>query len=246
MALIKCPECGREISDKAGTCPNCGHPISSQNKQKKSLKRGDIILLIVFIAGCVSIAFGVLYAIYGNKDTTPSGASKTEKVIAKENSNVDSKTNSNNTNIQNEYSIDGITISANNFKVEPYDDQNGKYTKRILVDFTIKNETDKAFGYSTSWQGKLSDGYKLEPWINISDMDLIQVASNSEKTDTAYLLADDSVKLDKIIATYNFMDYDEDYWDDFGKIMKGEMGEDEYIAKYGEPEELIFELTPLQ
>ena len=27
MALIKCPECGKEISDKAKTCPNCGCPI---------------------------------------------------------------------------------------------------------------------------------------------------------------------------------------------------------------------------
>ena len=24
MALIKCPECGKEVSDKAVTCPNCG------------------------------------------------------------------------------------------------------------------------------------------------------------------------------------------------------------------------------
>lgn len=27
MALIKCPECGKEISDKAKTCPNCGAPV---------------------------------------------------------------------------------------------------------------------------------------------------------------------------------------------------------------------------
>lgn len=27
MALIKCPECGKEISDKAPACPHCGYPI---------------------------------------------------------------------------------------------------------------------------------------------------------------------------------------------------------------------------
>lgn len=27
MALIKCPECGKEISDKATTCPSCGCPV---------------------------------------------------------------------------------------------------------------------------------------------------------------------------------------------------------------------------
>ena len=31
MALIKCPECGREISDKAGSCPGCGCPINSMD-----------------------------------------------------------------------------------------------------------------------------------------------------------------------------------------------------------------------
>jgi hypothetical protein len=29
MALIKCPECGKEISDKAASCPNCGYPINA-------------------------------------------------------------------------------------------------------------------------------------------------------------------------------------------------------------------------
>ena len=28
MALIKCSECGREISDKAGSCPHCGCPVA--------------------------------------------------------------------------------------------------------------------------------------------------------------------------------------------------------------------------
>lgn len=29
MALIKCPECGRQISDKAASCPSCGCPIAN-------------------------------------------------------------------------------------------------------------------------------------------------------------------------------------------------------------------------
>lgn len=35
MALIKCPECGKEISDKAAACPNCGCPISGSNVVSK-------------------------------------------------------------------------------------------------------------------------------------------------------------------------------------------------------------------
>lgn len=29
MALIKCPECGKDVSDKAKSCPVCGYPIES-------------------------------------------------------------------------------------------------------------------------------------------------------------------------------------------------------------------------
>lgn len=28
MALIRCPECGKEISDTAGSCPNCGYSFT--------------------------------------------------------------------------------------------------------------------------------------------------------------------------------------------------------------------------
>jgi len=31
MALIKCPECGKEISDTAKQCPNCGYSFKKQN-----------------------------------------------------------------------------------------------------------------------------------------------------------------------------------------------------------------------
>lgn len=29
MAMIKCPECGKEISDRAPSCPECGYPFQS-------------------------------------------------------------------------------------------------------------------------------------------------------------------------------------------------------------------------
>ena len=30
MALIKCPECGKEVSTAAKTCPHCGYPLKEQ------------------------------------------------------------------------------------------------------------------------------------------------------------------------------------------------------------------------
>ena len=32
MAMIKCAECGKDVSDRALQCPNCGVPIASQPK----------------------------------------------------------------------------------------------------------------------------------------------------------------------------------------------------------------------
>jgi hypothetical protein len=33
MALIKCPECGKQVSDKAQSCPGCGYPLQSEVKK---------------------------------------------------------------------------------------------------------------------------------------------------------------------------------------------------------------------
>ncbi len=38
MALIKCPECGKEVSDKATSCPNCAFPL-------QELKPDGIVLI---------------------------------------------------------------------------------------------------------------------------------------------------------------------------------------------------------
>ncbi|MGH7481770.1 MAG: zinc ribbon domain-containing protein [Longimicrobiales bacterium] len=29
MALVKCPECGKEVSSSAGTCPHCGYTLAT-------------------------------------------------------------------------------------------------------------------------------------------------------------------------------------------------------------------------
>lgn len=38
MALIKCFDCGKEISDRAGTCPFCGCPISELLESSETVK----------------------------------------------------------------------------------------------------------------------------------------------------------------------------------------------------------------
>lgn len=43
MALIKCPECGQEVSDKAAACPRCASPILGANVIKIRLNLPDRI-----------------------------------------------------------------------------------------------------------------------------------------------------------------------------------------------------------
>ena len=45
MALINCPECGHQISDKAISCPQCGYPLKDTNlslNEQKSKCEADI------------------------------------------------------------------------------------------------------------------------------------------------------------------------------------------------------------
>ncbi len=52
MALIKCRECGKQISDKAKTCPHCGVKNSSgmSTKKKNIIITCSLIVIVVVVA----------------------------------------------------------------------------------------------------------------------------------------------------------------------------------------------------
>lgn len=58
MAIIKCSECGKKISDKATKCPSCGAPVDKKTNESAiwgfSLSIVSIFLNIVAI---LSLAF---------------------------------------------------------------------------------------------------------------------------------------------------------------------------------------------
>lgn len=45
MALINCPECNREISDKVKSCPHCGYPFDDEAQPKSVLPKGEAVSL---------------------------------------------------------------------------------------------------------------------------------------------------------------------------------------------------------
>lgn len=80
MALIKCPECGKEVSDNAVSCPGCGFPLkkdshsgvenvtrnadagtyvnSAPQKKKRGCLAGCLTAIIVFVVFFVLLLAG--------------------------------------------------------------------------------------------------------------------------------------------------------------------------------------------
>lgn len=58
MALVKCPECGKEnVSDQAVACPECGYKINKANLGAKSKSRKPKIVIILAIL--IALILGV-------------------------------------------------------------------------------------------------------------------------------------------------------------------------------------------
>ncbi len=55
MALIRCRECGKDVSTEASACPGCGAPINSAPTKKKSEIIAGVIVLIVIVGIAVSM-----------------------------------------------------------------------------------------------------------------------------------------------------------------------------------------------
>ena len=78
MALIKCPECDKDISNQTKSCPHCGYRLNAK-KNKENVK------LVFFILGI--ILFIALFAIIVDLCTTTTDeyAERLEKSVSEYN-----------------------------------------------------------------------------------------------------------------------------------------------------------------
>lgn len=67
MALINCPECGKEISDQVKNCPNCGYPL--KKKKNISLPKIKIRYIVIPIILIIAVVIGII--IWKNVFNTP-------------------------------------------------------------------------------------------------------------------------------------------------------------------------------
>jgi hypothetical protein len=66
MALIECPECKKQVSDRASSCPQCGAPLASISSTEPtapdlSKKRTTIRIILVPLVIILVIIIGVFY-----------------------------------------------------------------------------------------------------------------------------------------------------------------------------------------
>lgn len=158
MGLIKCPECGKEISDMAQSCPNCGCPLKrmqqndinrgvnfygtweqSQSKNTKKKSHGCLIaflvmiLVILFILALVGVGAGVVAKraedSFGDK-VNVSDASETDSEIRNIEQNINEKTEEQNENVY----VIGETASLKDWSI-------------VVTDFKIVDTINDNYGY---------------------------------------------------------------------------------------------------
>ena len=113
MALIKCPECQKDISDTAVSCPNCGHRLKTMFNQTRNI----IITIIVVIV--VSISFAVIYNVSQNSAQSQSSS----VLLSDETANVKSEMDA----ASKKYEQTG-----NKDDLQQYEDYNSEYLHLIL------------------------------------------------------------------------------------------------------------------
>ena len=150
MALIKCPECGKEISDEATSCPNCGHPMRKMEasapplNQPKKKKHGCLIAVLVFVV----IAFaGWFAAIMGtaNNGQSPENTNGQTSTVKSENTEAET---SDTVGFGSEGKLGNLSMIVNDVtETDSISAANGmmKYTpksgKYAVVNVTIKNNS---------------------------------------------------------------------------------------------------------
>ena len=86
MALIKCSECGKEISDKARQCSNCGVRTNNEKTYQKKLVKWRKLHTLILIIGIV---------VLGGAITTPiiiSNVNSNDEIKEKQKNNVEEPT----------------------------------------------------------------------------------------------------------------------------------------------------------
>lgn len=210
MALIKCTECGKEVSDKAATCPNCGAPISApapgeaerqkvEVKVTQEKKKGSCLKTILIVIGAFFV-IGIIGSLAGDDDkkeqentepVTAEVATGEEKEEDKE--SAEEKEEAQAEEVSNEFHV-GDVLETKRVKLSylscgEYEDKNmfieaGEGNKLVYLEFEFENigDTDTSVGYFDF--DCYADGYEAKASMCTADnaMSSITTLSPGRKT----------------------------------------------------------------
>lgn len=167
MALIKCNDCGRTISDRAKTCPHCGHTqeddTCAENKveeqanlisPKESIEEeaieeeedttpvNKVLVAFVVVLAIVAISFGC-YIYYGGRNQNDVNIGIIPDTLATDSLSADtimSSTIEANPTNNDSVSADTATASSNNYKDnEQIKEEIGFKSNSDVMDFVVGN-----------------------------------------------------------------------------------------------------------
>lgn len=141
MALIKCPECGKEISDTAKSCPECGYTNFQTPKRKNNIKASVIKwMFIIIIVICLLLFIKNVISSNQKQNDINSANKYIDNLISTVSELSDIKLYNN----SNSYTIENDVDEMKGY----VDDINSIYEKYDTdicnaIDSYIKNNTDK-------------------------------------------------------------------------------------------------------
>lgn len=70
MAIVKCPDCGSDVSTEAPACPKCGRPLAPAKRKSTSIPTGWALLVIAVSTIWIVTALSSRTGSAGNPDRT--------------------------------------------------------------------------------------------------------------------------------------------------------------------------------
>lgn len=158
MALIKCPECGKEISNKAASCPNCGCPIVESGEAQETTEYyhgssggksvsgnggcGKAVLILLAIIGGL-ILIGTCSGLSSGKSDSFSNTESAAKVWAEHIVKQNLKSPSTAKFCNRLMEMKAESLGGAKWKVTGWVDSQNSFGATVRSDFVVKLELIK-------------------------------------------------------------------------------------------------------
>lgn len=156
MALIKCKECGKDVSDKAKACPNCGNTILTKKDEENAegMKILKIIIAVILICSGLVIYSSSIKDIEGKNNKQYSTKTEFEVISSNMSQNdeqviIKGKIRQNTNKTYNKIKVVYVIYDINNMKIQNTIETNSKYLNNGIWEFESigKTDTKKAVSY---------------------------------------------------------------------------------------------------